>query len=76
MHDRSFRAFLRRAASEPGVKWKHAMVALLGLSLFLQRGLVTLVVAALAGAVISVAIGYPYYRRKGYLWGGSKREPW
>jgi hypothetical protein len=70
--DRSFRAFLRTANTEPGARLRLVSVAAFALSLFLTKGLVAVLIAGVAGFAIGVAIGYPYFRRRGRLLGGSK----
>ena len=70
--DRSFRAFLRTANSEPGARLRLASIAAFGLALFLAKGLLAALITCAAGLAIGVAVGYPYFRQRGRLLGGSK----
>jgi hypothetical protein len=75
MPDRSFVAFLRAARSEPGAALRLLSFAAFAVALFADRGIVAVLVAVGIGLTVGLAIGFPYFRWRGRLLGGSGRRP-
>ena len=73
VHDRSLRGFLRAIRTEPGFSLRVAAAVAFCSSLALMKGLVTAFVAVAAGVAIGLLIGFPFYRRRGYLPTGTRR---
>lgn len=73
VRDRSFTAFLRAVRSEPGFGLRVASTLAFGLGLLIAKGVVAVLLALAAAVGLGLAIGYPYFRARGRLLGGSRR---
>lgn len=68
-----FKAFLSTVRSEPGFGLRLVSSMAFGFALLVTKGITALVIAVAAGLTIAFLVGYPYFRARGRIWGGSRR---
>lgn len=66
-------AFLRAIRAEPGFGLRLIAAAAFALGLLLAKGFIAVLIALATGVALGVVIGYPYFRGRGRLLGGSRR---